>query len=414
MKKTMWRYPLLLLFGIGVSNVGAWIYLIALNLIVLDRTGSPLAVSVLYILIPIATLCSNVWSGSLVDRLNKRNLMIFLDLVRALLIFSLPYMNSLILMYVLVFIINIANSIFEPASMVYMTKLIPKKDRQRFNALRNFINSSGFILGPSIAGILLMMGSPYAAIQLNALALFISAIIILLLPNLEVREENMMSMKVNIRIIKDDWRKIFSFSRSNRHITLLYILFSGITIFMAALDSLEAVFATEVLSLTESAYGFLVSIAGIGIIIGSLINALFTNSLKINHLIGFGAIFTPLGYIIFAYSQNFIWASIGFFTLTFALSFANTGFFTFYQNNVPVNIMGRFSSLLGIVEALLIILFTVTAGIFAELLEIRPIYLMGSLAFLVLGVIINIVIFDKSKKVYYERDNTDREPLRNV
>ncbi|QGH36900.1 MFS transporter [Gracilibacillus salitolerans] len=410
----MWRYPLLLLFGIGVSNVGAWIYLIALNLIVLDRTGSPLAVSVLYILIPIATLCSNVWSGSLVDRLNKRNLMIFLDLVRALLIFSLPYMNSLILMYVLVFIINIANSIFEPASMVYMTKLIPKKDRQRFNALRNFINSSGFILGPSIAGILLMMGSPYAAIQLNALALFISAIIILLLPNLEVREENMMSMKVNIRIIKDDWRKIFSFSRSNRHITLLYILFSGITIFMAALDSLEAVFATEVLSLTESAYGFLVSIAGIGIIIGSLINALFTNSLKINHLIGFGAIFTPLGYIIFAYSQNFIWASIGFFTLTFALSFANTGFFTFYQNNVPVNIMGRFSSLLGIVEALLIILFTVTAGIFAELLEIRPIYLMGSLAFLVLGVIINIVIFDKSKKVYYERDNTDREPLRNV
>ncbi len=410
----MWRYPLLLLFGIGVSNVGAWIYLIALNLIVLDRTGSPLAVSVLYILIPIATLCSNVWSGSLVDRLNKRNLMIFLDLIRALLIFSLPYMNSLILMYVLVFIINIANSIFEPASMVYMTKLIPKKDRQRFNALRNFINSSGFILGPSIAGILFMMGSPYAAIQLNALALFISAIIILLLPNLEVREENVMSMKVNIRIIKDDWRKIFSFSRSNRHITLLYILFSGITIFMAALDSLEAVFATEVLSLTESAYGFLVSIAGIGIIIGSLINALFTNSLKINHLIGFGAIFTPLGYIIFAYSQNFIWASIGFFTLTFALSFANTGFFTFYQNNVPVNIMGRFSSLLGIVEALLIILFTVTAGIFAELLEIRPIYLMGSLAFLVLGVIINIVIFDKSKKVYYERDNTDREPLRNV
>ncbi|WP_091483833.1 MFS transporter [Gracilibacillus orientalis] len=399
-----WRYPLLLLSGIGVSNLGAWIYLIALNLIVLDMTGSPFAVSILYILIPIATLCTNVWSGSFIDRLNKRHLMICLDLIRAVLIFLFPYMDSLILIYVLVFIVNIANSIFEPASMVYMTKLIPKKDRQRFNALRNFIHSSGFILGPSIAGILFVIGSPYSAIQLNALALFISAIIILFLPNLEIREGNGMSVKVNIRIIRDDWRKIFTFSKSNRHITLVYVLFSGITIFMTSLDSLEAAFATEVLSLTESVYGFLVSIAGLGIITGSLTNAIFTNRLKINWLIGFGAIFTPLGYVIFAFSQNFIWASIGFFTLTFALSFANTGFLTFYQNNVPVNIMGRFSSILGMVEALLIIIVTVTVGIFAELLEIRPIYLIGSFAFLILGFIINVVIFDKSKKAYYDQD----------
>lgn len=82
-----WKNPLLLLFGICVSNLGAWIYLIALNLIILDRTGSPFAVSVFYILIPIATLCTNFWSGSFIDRLNKRNLMIFLDFIRAFLIY---------------------------------------------------------------------------------------------------------------------------------------------------------------------------------------------------------------------------------------------------------------------------------------------------------------------------------------
>ena len=91
-----WKNPLLLLLGIGVSNLGAWIYLIALNLIVLDMTGSPLAVSILYILIPIATLCTNFWSGSFIDRLNKKNLMISLDVVRALFIFLLPFMDSLL------------------------------------------------------------------------------------------------------------------------------------------------------------------------------------------------------------------------------------------------------------------------------------------------------------------------------
>uniref|UniRef100_UPI00406C2925 MFS transporter n=1 Tax=Sporosarcina sp. FSL K6-3508 TaxID=2921557 RepID=UPI00406C2925 len=401
LKSSKWKNPLLLLLGIGVSNLGAWIYLIALNLIVLDMTGSPLAVSVLYILIPFAALCTNFWAGSFIDRLNKRNLMIFLDLIRAVFIFLLPFMDSLFFIYLLVFIINIASSIFEPASMVYMTKLIPKTDRQRFNALRNFINSSGFILGPSIAGFLFIIGSPYLAIQLNSLALCMSAIVIFLLPNLELSEETVRAEKVSIKVIRNDWREILSFSKSNMHITLVYVLFSGITVFMTALDSLEAAFATKVLLLSESSYGFLVSIAGIGIIIGSLTNALFAGRLKTNILIGVGAIFTPIGYLIFAYSQDFTWAAIGFLTLTFALSFGNTGFLTFYQNNVSVHIMGRFSSIFGILEALLIILFTAAVGVLAELYEIRFIYSIGSFAFLILGIIMSIVVLDKTKRAFY-------------
>lgn len=38
-----WKYSLLLLGGIGISNIGGWVYLIALNLIILNETGSPLA-----------------------------------------------------------------------------------------------------------------------------------------------------------------------------------------------------------------------------------------------------------------------------------------------------------------------------------------------------------------------------------
>lgn len=396
--------PVLLLLGIGISNLGAWVYLIALNLIVLDITGSPLAVAILYILIPVATLFTNFWSGSFIDRLNKRNLMIFLDVIRAIFIFALPFMESIVLIYAFVFVINIASSVFGPTSMVYMTKLIPKGDRQRFNALRNFINSCGFILGPSIAGLLFMFGSPYLAIQLNSIALFISAVIILLLPNLDLLSEKVISEKVSIELIVKDWKKVVSFSKSNIHVALVYVLFSGVIVFMSALDSLEAVFATEVLSLSESIYGFLVSVAGIGIIAGSLINALFAKYLKLNILMGVGAIFTPVGYLIFAFSYDFIWAATGFLILTFALSFANIGFLTFYQNNVPVEIMGRFSSVFGMLEALLIIVFTAAIGLFAELIDIRVIYIIGSFAFLILGVVINMIVMNKSKRSYYNHE----------
>lgn len=93
---------LLLLTGIGVSNLGAWVCLIALNLIILEMTGSPLAISALYIVIPVATIFTNFWAGSFIDRLNQKQMMIGLDLFRAGLIFILPFLDNLWLIYTLV------------------------------------------------------------------------------------------------------------------------------------------------------------------------------------------------------------------------------------------------------------------------------------------------------------------------
>ncbi|MDQ0174771.1 hypothetical protein J2S08_000604 [Bacillus chungangensis] len=67
-----WKNPSLLILGIGVSNFGNWIYLVALNLLILERTGSPAAVAGLYVIRPIATIFTNIWAGSFIDRLNKR------------------------------------------------------------------------------------------------------------------------------------------------------------------------------------------------------------------------------------------------------------------------------------------------------------------------------------------------------
>jgi hypothetical protein len=59
-----WKHPALLLSGIGISYLGSWIYLIALNIAILNLTGSAAAVAGLYIIRPIAVLITNTWSGS--------------------------------------------------------------------------------------------------------------------------------------------------------------------------------------------------------------------------------------------------------------------------------------------------------------------------------------------------------------
>src|SRR5690606_39675758 len=83
MAETRWRNPVILLVSIGIANIGAWIYLIALNLTVLEMAeGSAFAVAALYAIAPAAMLVTNGWSGSVVDRINKKRLMIGLDISR--------------------------------------------------------------------------------------------------------------------------------------------------------------------------------------------------------------------------------------------------------------------------------------------------------------------------------------------
>lgn len=392
-----WKHPLLLLAGIGISNVGGWIYLIALNLIVLDEWGSPLAVVILYVLKPVAALLTNAWSGSLIDRVNKRNLMAGLDFFRGVLIGVLPFLSSSWWVYAFVLIINMGSAMFYPASMAYITTFIPRGNRQRFNALRGLIGSGAFLIGPGIAGLMFMMGTPTFALYMNAVALFLSGLVTLFLPKLED------GIPVDTRdtkweVIKGDWRVVWRFSRRTAYVMILYVLFSCMLVMTAAIDSLEAAFSKEVLHLSNSTYGFLVSIAGGGFVLGSILNTVLSHKLHHMHLMGVGSLGVSAGYLMYSFSNGFLLAAIGFAVLSFALAFATTGFETFYQEHIPAEIMGRVGSIYGLLEGVLVILSTVLIGVGAEVVSIRFVVLAG--AMIMAGVTVALCVFSMKKRLY--------------
>ncbi|MCT4570237.1 MFS transporter, partial [Bacillus thuringiensis] len=367
-----WKYPLLLLSGVGIANLGAWIYLIALNVLVYHMGGSALAVATLYVIKPLATLFTNAWSGSMIDRLNKRKLMIHLDIYRALFIAILPLLPSLWIVYVFVFFISMASAIYEPTAMTYMTKLIPVEQRQRFNSLRSLIGSGASLIGPAIAGVLLIASTPDFAIYINAIAFLLSGFITLLLPNLDKKKDSdTTSNTLSLTVLKKDWITVINFSRKHVYVVCVYFLFQSMFVLATATDSLELSFAKEVLLLTDSEYGFLVSIAGAGFILGAITNTILSKKLAPSLLIGIGSLFIAIGYLIYAFSNVFLIAAIGFFILSFSMAYANTGFYTFYQNNIPVHMMGRIGSIYGLVIAIVTIFITILSGVATQFISIQ-------------------------------------------
>ncbi|HDR6955646.1 MULTISPECIES: MFS transporter [Bacillus cereus group] len=397
-----WKYPLLLLSGVGIANLGAWIYLIALNVLVYNMGGSALAVATLYVIKPLATLFTNAWSGSMIDRLNKRKLMIHLDIYRALFIAILPLLPSLWIVYVFVFFISMASAIYEPTAMIYMTKLIPVEQRQRFNSLRSLIGSGAFLIGPAIAGVLLIASTPEFAIYMNAIAFLLSGFITLLLPNLDKKEDSdTTSNTLSLTVLKKDWNTVINFSRKHVYVVCVYFLFQSMFVLATATDSLELSFAKEVLLLTDSEYGFLVSIAGAGFILGAVTNTILSKKLAPSFLIGIGSLFIAIGYLIYAFSNVFLIAAIGFFILSFSMAYANTGFYTFYQNNVPVHIMGRIGSIYGLVIALVTIFITILSGVATQFISIQLVVIVGSLIMLFITIVLCVfTLFPSQSKLY--------------
>ena len=397
-----WKYPLLLLSGVGIANLGAWIYLIALNVLVYNMGGSALAVATLYVIKPLATLFTNAWSGSMIDRLNKRKLMIHLDIYRALFIAILPLLPSLWIVYVFVFFISMASAIYEPTAMTYMTKLIPVEQRQRFNSLRSLIGSGAFLIGPAIAGVLLIASTPEIAIYINAIAFLLSGFITLLLPNLDKKEaSDTTSNTLSLTVLKKDWNTVINFSRKHVYVVCVYFLFQSMFVLATATDSLELSFAKEVLLLTDSEYGFLVSIAGAGFILGAITNTILSKKLAPSLLIGIGSLFIAIGYLIYAFSNVFLIAAIGFFILSFSMAYANTGFYTFYQNNIPVHIMGRIGSIYGLIIALVTIFITILSGVATQFISIQLVVIVGSLIMLFITIVLCVfTLFPSQSKLY--------------
>lgn len=117
----------------------------------------------------------------------------------------------------------------------------------------------------------------------------------------------------SLSMLKEDAKLVLRFSLTSRQIMAVYLLFSAaITVLPTAIDSLETAFAKEVLLLTDTEYGLLVSIAGAGIITGAGLNSVIVERLPVSIMLGIGSLFVACGYLIYAFSSTLFVAAVGF------------------------------------------------------------------------------------------------------
>ncbi|WP_453996170.1 MFS transporter [Bacillus nitroreducens] len=399
-----WKDPILLLSSIGISNIGDFIYLVSINIIVYQLTGSATAVAGLWIIAPLTNIVTKFWTGSFIDYRSKRKIMIVTYIVRAIFIFLIPIAQNMAVIYGFLIVLSVAKAFFNPSSITYVAILVPKEKRKRFNSIHSFASSGAFIIGPAIGGSLILFFSVDATLWINSIFFLISAILLLFLPEKENIDNEAIPTLTIAQVIRD-FTVVQKFMQQNQYVSFVYLGFLLIMIFSFAMDAQEVVFTQKVVGLSEFDYSLLISITGIGSVVAAFLLSVFSNKISLRYMITIGLIMMTIGYVIYAFSWSFASIVVGFVILGFFNVFLNAGIMTFYQNNVPIDVMGRVTSIYQLIQSVIQVLFILAIGVVADLVSLRMTIVSLSLVMLLASLVFSISICSPNKKSFYPEDS---------
>jgi len=399
-----WKNLAILLSSIGIAGIGDFIHLVAINIIVYQLTGSAAAVAGLWIIGPLTNIITKFWTGSFIDYRSKRKVMMTTYLLRAGFVFLIPFAPNMIVIYSILVCLSVAKSFFGPSSMTYVAMLVPKPKRKRFNAIRSFTTSGAFIVGPAVAGTLILLTSVDMTLWINASLFIIAAILLTQLPETETIDKESIP-KLTLKQVKSDFTVVTAFIAKNKYVSYIYMAFMLVMLFSFAMDAQEVVFTQQVIGLSEVEYSLLISITGIGSVVGAMILSLFSNTFSLRFMIVIGIVMTTAGYVIYAFSWSFTSIVTGFVLLGFFNVFINAGITTFYQNNVPTEVMGRVTSIFQLVQSCFQVLFILVIGITADIIPLRTTIVVASFAMLTTSLIFSTAVLMPRNKEFYKEES---------
>lgn len=389
----LWRHAdfLRLWAAQAVSAYGSRITRTALPIIavaMLDQPESIVGVLMASQLAPGVVLA--VFAGGIVDRGNKRRLLIGADLVRAGAVASLPLawaLGVLSMAHVIVVgaLVGAASALFQITDNAYLPALIGKSQLEEGNAKIESTEAIAEITGPASAGVLIkLLGAPLTVIIDAASYLWSAA----LLGRIRAHEEPAAEPSQAARLGGSDFavglRVVFGHPIVRPIVVshMVWALSGGFFI------ALYTPFCLRVLGLDTSVFGVVVAMGGVGALAGSLLSRAFVRRFGLGRTLVMTsalslacALFIPLAGGSFALIVTFLVAhqllSDGF-SVAFVIQAV-----TLRQTVLPKDVLGRANAAIHVCTASLLPIGSLIAGLLAEALSTRTAVWIGVLVGLV-------------------------------
>jgi MFS family permease len=253
--------------GQGTSFVGDAVSMVALVVLVVEITGSASAVGGALVARLLPTIASPL-AGVMADRVDRRVVLVAGDLARAVLVLGLVFARDLATIYVLVFLMGLARTVFNPTVRAAFPSVVGGGNLTRANALIAGTFSTSIMVGPALGGLLVASIGVDAAFLADAVTYLISAILLSTVPLPHPRRES----EEQTGFVRD-LRSGFGYLLGAR-VPLAIVVGAFLTILtINATVPAEVFLAKETFGTGDAGYGLLVSLWGGGMVLGSALMA---------------------------------------------------------------------------------------------------------------------------------------------
>ena len=264
---------LTLLIGQGISAVGDAVSFTALPLLVLILTGSGLAMGIVGVLESIPSLLFGMVAGVFSDRWDRRRMMLFADIGRAILTALIPLSvvvgaPTLWVVFLVAAPMSILRSLFLAAYTASLPNLVGRAQLGRANSILEAIYSFGFILGPGLAGVLVATIGAAETIAIDALSYAASSVALFFIrrPLTAKRDHPPLDLMAEMRVG-------IAYVASHRVLRDAIAFWGLVSVLSAGLVPAVAYFVVEEQGHEASVLGLILSAYGLGAFLGAILTA---------------------------------------------------------------------------------------------------------------------------------------------
>jgi predicted MFS family arabinose efflux permease len=327
-----------------VSLAGTWMQNIAQGWLVYEISGSAAMLGVVGFAAAIPAFLIAPWAGVVIDRTDKRQLLVVTQVVQMLLAFVLAALTFTGLVQVwhvvlLAVVLGAVNSFDGPARQAFVVDMVGRDDLPNAIAINSMTFNAARVVGPAFGGLLLATVGSAWCFAINGFS-FLAVIVSLVAMRIPT-----VAKRLDPRSPWEQLKSGVAYSMRQPDLRGLLLLALFFSTFGIAYMTVLPAFVDRVLGAGPTGYGLITSAAGVGAVSGALFVARYGDGGFRGRMLFTAAMVFPVVLTLFALNTNFILALLLTYLLGVGFMLQFTQINTLLQTRVEDDMRGRVLSL---------------------------------------------------------------------
>ncbi|CAN5327393.1 MFS transporter [soil metagenome] len=327
-------------YGQLVSLAGSWMQNVALAWLVLELSGSPLAIGVLAFCRFVPFTVFGLAAGVVADRVDTRRLVMAtqgaaLIVSVALAVVTLTGTATLTVVYVLAALGGITLAFDAPGRQSLTYQMVGPRSLPNAVALNAGLFNGSRVIGPAIAGVVIAVAGTGICFVLNA---FSFLAVLVALSQLRAGEFHRVERDPSARVV-EGMRRALAYVRREPQLRAVFTVVAIVSTVGFNFHVLVPLLAADTLHVGPEGFGLLSASFGLGALVGALVTATFREAswkLFATGATGFGVLALALAPVEHAVPAGILLFAVG---ISFALFTANAN--ALVQLGAPDHLRGR-------------------------------------------------------------------------